>query len=166
MKGCVSLLCRRPLHTSTHSSFVLSPLIFPCHAQSTAAAGARIIVGARNLCQGHERGLPPHNLEGSASGASHPTHRCLLLCVPLSKSSDRRVELLKFPLSRTNHRWPPHRRPDLRVVLMSATLNADLFCDYFGSCPTLHIPGFTFPVQDIFLEASHAPSSPPVPVIV
>uniref|UniRef100_A0A061S817 RNA helicase n=1 Tax=Tetraselmis sp. GSL018 TaxID=582737 RepID=A0A061S817_9CHLO len=44
------------------------------------------------------------------------------------------------------------RRPDLRVVLMSATLNADLFCGYFGGCPRLHIPGFTFPVEELFLE--------------
>lgn len=43
-------------------------------------------------------------------------------------------------------------RPDLRVVLMSATLNADMFSSYFGGCPTVHIPGFTFPVTEYFLE--------------
>ncbi|XP_042375797.1 DExH-box ATP-dependent RNA helicase DExH1-like isoform X1 [Zingiber officinale] len=44
------------------------------------------------------------------------------------------------------------RRPDLRVVLMSATLNADLFSKYFGNSPVIHIPGFTFPVTEFFLE--------------
>ncbi|XP_074556601.1 DExH-box ATP-dependent RNA helicase DExH1 [Curcuma longa] len=44
------------------------------------------------------------------------------------------------------------RRPDLRVVLMSATLNADLFSKYFGNSPIIHIPGFTFPVTELFLE--------------
>jgi ATP-dependent RNA helicase DHX36 len=44
------------------------------------------------------------------------------------------------------------RRPDLRVVLMSATVNADLFAAYFGGCPTVEIPGFTFPVERHFLE--------------
>ncbi|KAG9131681.1 hypothetical protein Leryth_009422, partial [Lithospermum erythrorhizon] len=44
------------------------------------------------------------------------------------------------------------RRPDLRVVLMSATINADLFSRYFGEAPTIHIPGFTFPVAELYLE--------------
>ncbi|OIW12193.1 hypothetical protein TanjilG_28601 [Lupinus angustifolius] len=44
------------------------------------------------------------------------------------------------------------RRPDLRLILMSATLNADLFSKYFGNAPTIHIPGFTFPVAEHFLE--------------
>ncbi|OMO75781.1 Double-stranded RNA-binding protein [Corchorus capsularis] len=44
------------------------------------------------------------------------------------------------------------RRPDLRLILMSATLNAELFSDYFGGAPKIHIPGFTFPVRAHFLE--------------
>ncbi|XP_068731445.1 putative ATP-dependent RNA helicase DHX57 [Montipora capricornis] len=43
-------------------------------------------------------------------------------------------------------------RPDLRVVLMSATLNAQLFSQYFFDAPVIHIPGWTFPVKEIFLE--------------
>lgn len=44
------------------------------------------------------------------------------------------------------------KRPDLRLVLMSATINADLFSDYFGGAPMAHIPGFTYPVKQDFLE--------------
>uniref|UniRef100_A0A8C5HLM0 Putative ATP-dependent RNA helicase DHX57 n=1 Tax=Gouania willdenowi TaxID=441366 RepID=A0A8C5HLM0_GOUWI len=44
------------------------------------------------------------------------------------------------------------QRPDLKIILMSATLNADLFSDYFYNCPTIHIPGQTFPVDQFFLE--------------
>ncbi|OWM79027.1 hypothetical protein CDL15_Pgr003198 [Punica granatum] len=44
------------------------------------------------------------------------------------------------------------RRPDLRVILMSATINADLFSKYFADAPMMHIPGFTFPVEEFFLE--------------
>lgn len=44
------------------------------------------------------------------------------------------------------------RRRDLRLILMSATLNAELFSTYFGGAPTIHIPGFTFPVRAYFLE--------------
>lgn len=32
------------------------------------------------------------------------------------------------------------RRPDLRLILMSATLNAELFSNYYGGAPTIHIP--------------------------
>jgi ATP-dependent RNA helicase DHX36 len=32
------------------------------------------------------------------------------------------------------------RRPDLRLVLMSATINAELFSKYFGGAPMKHIP--------------------------
>ncbi|XP_020535656.1 DExH-box ATP-dependent RNA helicase DExH1 isoform X2 [Jatropha curcas] len=44
------------------------------------------------------------------------------------------------------------RRPDLRLILMSATINAGLFSKYFGNAPTIHILGFTFPVTELFLE--------------
>lgn len=44
------------------------------------------------------------------------------------------------------------QRPDLRLILMSATINADLFSKYFGNAPTIHIPGLTFPVAELFLE--------------
>ncbi|KAI5679650.1 hypothetical protein M9H77_00877 [Catharanthus roseus] len=44
------------------------------------------------------------------------------------------------------------RRPDLRLILMSATINAELFSKYFGNAPKIHIPGLTFPVAEFFLE--------------
>ena len=43
-------------------------------------------------------------------------------------------------------------RPDLRVILMSATLNAELFSGYFYDCAVIDIPGKTFPVEQFFLE--------------
>ena len=44
------------------------------------------------------------------------------------------------------------KRTDLKLVLMSATLNATLFSDYFNGCPTMNIPGRTFEVEKIGLE--------------
>ncbi|KAF8103693.1 hypothetical protein N665_0186s0061 [Sinapis alba] len=44
------------------------------------------------------------------------------------------------------------RRPDLRLILMSATLNAELFSSYFDGAQTMHIPGFTYPIRTHFLE--------------
>ena len=45
----------------------------------------------------------------------------------------------------------PHR-PTLRVVLMSATLNAAAFGAYFAGATVATIPGFTHPVQEHYLE--------------
>ena len=44
------------------------------------------------------------------------------------------------------------KRPDLKVILMSATLNAELFSAYYGGCPMINIPGFTYPVEEFYLE--------------
>ena len=44
------------------------------------------------------------------------------------------------------------RRPDLKLVLMSATLEAQRFSSYLGGVPVLNIPGRTFPVAVNYLE--------------
>lgn len=44
------------------------------------------------------------------------------------------------------------RRPELRLILMSATLDAELFSSYFDGAPVVHIPGFTYPIRTYFLE--------------
>ncbi|XP_028304104.1 putative ATP-dependent RNA helicase DHX57 [Gouania willdenowi] len=51
------------------------------------------------------------------------------------------------------------QRPDMKIILMSATLNAELFSEYFSNCPTIHIPGQTFPVDQFFLEDAIAETS-------
>nr|XP_057935113.1 ATP-dependent DNA/RNA helicase DHX36 [Doryrhamphus excisus] len=43
-------------------------------------------------------------------------------------------------------------RDDIKIILMSATLNAEKFSKYFDNCPMIHIPGFTFPVEEFLLE--------------
>ena len=44
------------------------------------------------------------------------------------------------------------KRPELKVVLMSATVNAEQFSKYLGGAPVLNVPGRTFPVETRFLE--------------
>lgn len=44
------------------------------------------------------------------------------------------------------------RRSDLKVVLMSATVDAERFSAYLGGAPVLNVPGRTFPVQVQYLE--------------
>lgn len=52
----------------------------------------------------------------------------------------------------TEYKIFPSQRPDMKLILMSATLNAEQFSEYFGGCPMLHIPGFTYPVKEYYLE--------------
>ena len=42
------------------------------------------------------------------------------------------------------------RRPDLKVLVTSATLDAEKFSEYFNNCPILTIPGRTFPVEIMY----------------
>ena len=42
------------------------------------------------------------------------------------------------------------RRLDLKLIITSATMNAEKFAEFFGSVPIFHIPGRTFPVDIYF----------------
>ena len=44
------------------------------------------------------------------------------------------------------------KRPDLKLVLMSATLEAKRISSYLGGVPVLNLPGRTFPVEIKYLE--------------
>ncbi|CCD25179.1 DEAH-box ATP-dependent RNA helicase PRP22 NDAI_0E03620 [Naumovozyma dairenensis CBS 421] len=43
-------------------------------------------------------------------------------------------------------------RPDLRVIVTSATLNSARFSEYFNNCPVVNIPGKTFPVEVLYSQ--------------
>ena len=42
------------------------------------------------------------------------------------------------------------RRPDLKIIVTSATLDADKFSEYFNKCPIFTIPGRTYPVEIMY----------------
>eukprot|EP00039_Didymoeca_costata_P011156 m.154343 g.154343 ORF g.154343 m.154343 type:complete len:1541 (-) comp15082_c0_seq1:2172-6794(-) len=44
------------------------------------------------------------------------------------------------------------KRPDFRLILMSATIDADRFSNYFYGAPVFEIPGFTHPVNVHYLD--------------
>jgi ATP-dependent RNA helicase DHX36 len=46
-------------------------------------------------------------------------------------------------------------RPDLKVVIMSATINAKFFSEYLENCPIFEIPGSCHPVRQIFIEEAY-----------
>jgi ATP-dependent RNA helicase A len=40
-----------------------------------------------------------------------------------------------------------HTYPEMRIILMSATIDTTLFSSYFGNCPIVEVEGSAFPVQ-------------------
>ena len=44
------------------------------------------------------------------------------------------------------------RRTDLKLVVTSATMNAEKFADFFGNAPVYKIPGRTFKVDLFFAK--------------
>ena len=42
------------------------------------------------------------------------------------------------------------RRRDLKLIVTSATMNADKFAEFFGNVPVFVIPGRTFPVDVLY----------------
>ncbi|NWZ91917.1 DHX40 helicase, partial [Nesospiza acunhae] len=45
---------------------------------------------------------------------------------------------------------PAGRRTDMKVVVMSATLEVEKLSEFFGNCSVMHIPGRSYPVKEIF----------------
>ncbi|TIA91229.1 hypothetical protein E3P99_01191 [Wallemia hederae] len=44
------------------------------------------------------------------------------------------------------------QRKDLKIILMSATVDSEKISTYFGGCPVISVPGRTFPVEVCYLE--------------
>ncbi|ELR22169.1 ATPdependent RNA helicase DHX8, putative [Acanthamoeba castellanii str. Neff] len=44
-------------------------------------------------------------------------------------------------------------RPDLKLIITSATLDAEKFSTYFSNCPIFTIPGRTFPVEILYTKS-------------
>ncbi|KAM3186116.1 hypothetical protein ACTXT7_004995 [Hymenolepis weldensis] len=91
-------------------------------------------------------GIKPHNLEGGQRNA----FRIQSVSHIVVDEVHEREMLGDFLMAMLKRILP--MRPDLRVILMSATMNSMKFSEFFGNCPHLEIPGRTFPVESIFLE--------------
>lgn len=51
------------------------------------------------------------------------------------------------------------QRPDLKVVLMSATINISLFSSYFGNAPVVQVPGRLFPITVVYQPQEAEPTT-------
>ena len=45
-------------------------------------------------------------------------------------------------------------RTDLKIIITSATLDAEKFASYYFDCPIFSIPGRTYPVEVLFAKVS------------
>lgn len=61
-----------------------------------------------------------------------------------------RNEMCDFLMTYIRRILPKNKK--IKVILMSATLNSDKFSKYFNDCIAINIPGYTFPVQEYYLE--------------
>lgn len=52
-------------------------------------------------------------------------------------------------------------RPDFKVIVSSATINAEVFSEYFGECPIVKIETQTFPVTVIYDPIQEQPQTAP-----
>jgi HrpA-like RNA helicase len=118
------------------------------------AAGGTVGYAVRGDASEHARGGPPTQLSFVTPGlllrrlGSDPSlQRYSHVLIDEVHEQDKYTEFLLVLLKRL---LP--QRPNLRVVLMSATLRADTFADFFGGCPNLTIGTSMFPVATYFLE--------------
>ncbi|XP_060581690.1 3'-5' RNA helicase YTHDC2-like [Ruditapes philippinarum] len=88
-------------------------------------------------------GVLLRTLMGSSDALSTVTH----VIVDEVHERDKFCDFLMISL-----RDKVRKRPDLKVILMSATLNTELFVKYFDNCPSICVPGNLFPVEEFFLE--------------
>lgn len=51
------------------------------------------------------------------------------------------------------------QRPDLKVILMSATINISLFSSYFGDAPVVQVPGRLFPITVVYQPQEAEPTT-------
>lgn len=51
------------------------------------------------------------------------------------------------------------KRPDLKVILMSATINISLFSSYFSNAPVVQVPGRLFPITVVYQPQEAKPTT-------
>jgi ATP-dependent helicase HrpA len=52
------------------------------------------------------------------------------------------------------------RRPDLKIIISSATLDAEGFSEFFNNAPIMQVEGRTYPVEDFFLPPGKDEETP------
>ncbi|KAK4052988.1 hypothetical protein OIO90_004112 [Microbotryomycetes sp. JL221] len=80
------------------------------------------------------------------------------VCVDEVHERDVDTDLLLFVLRMLLHKRRKEGKSEIKVVLMSATIDPKLFCEYFADpdtrrlAPTVDVPGRAFPVEKFWLD--------------
>ncbi|KAM0753259.1 P-loop containing nucleoside triphosphate hydrolase protein [Meredithblackwellia eburnea MCA 4105] len=94
--------------------------------------------------------------QGGESFLDTVTH----VCVDEVHERDVDTDLLLFVLRRLLHERRKQGKPEIKVILMSATIDPKLFTNYFADpnsgrlAPVVEVPGRSFPVDKHFLDAT------------
>ncbi|CAJ2634209.1 unnamed protein product [Trifolium pratense] len=89
------------------------------------------------------KGSGPSKMKHAKDGISNITHIIMDEIHERDRYSDFMLAILRDML-------PSY--PHLRLILMSATIDTARFSQYFGGCPIIQVPGFTYPVKTYYLE--------------
>nr|XP_018900737.1 PREDICTED: probable ATP-dependent RNA helicase YTHDC2 [Bemisia tabaci]XP_018900738.1 PREDICTED: probable ATP-dependent RNA helicase YTHDC2 [Bemisia tabaci] len=88
-------------------------------------------------------GVLLRTLMGSSNSLSRVTH----LIIDEVHDRDRLSDFILITIRNYLVKYP-----DLRLILMSATIDTNLFSSYFNNCPVINVPGKLFDVKQYFLE--------------
>ncbi|OCK87205.1 ATP-dependent RNA helicase A [Cenococcum geophilum 1.58] len=92
-------------------------------------------------------------LESNTSAQTRLIYATVGIVLRMLESSQRLSDITHLIIDEIHERRSLMlRRPELKVVLMSATVDAQRFSRYLNDAPILNVPGRTFPVQTKYLE--------------
>lgn len=98
-----------------------------------------------------------HSADEALDGVTH-------LLIDEVHERDILIDFLLILLKRTMKARRLAGKPEIKIVLMSATMDTEMFAGYFSElnddgsktlCPALSVPGRTFPVKELFLDDIH-----------
>ena len=124
----------------------------PAHCPRTVERATRqqLVQSLRGLClHASTPPVPPRLLcLHTAASTPLPPHHCLHTSASTPLPPHLHPATLAPPLRTTSTPPPsPWQRPDLKIVVMSATLDAGKFQNYFDSAPLMRVPGRLHPVE-------------------